>query len=901
MTKDDNTSASIGGFVDADIAALRLFTLHSPVAAAMLDRELHYLCVNARWLDNLGLGEADVVGRSLYDAFPDLGAEWRDVHRRCLAGEAILCEADRSERDGRTSQWSRWQVRPWHRADGSIGGIFIFTVDISRAISKTEALAQRERLFEALFRDGPVGVAVSTPDGICLQSNKALQQMLGYTEAEMRGQPFSKFTHAEDIPASLERVKQLRSGQMQRSDLEQRYVRKDGSTVYANTLLTQVRGPGGEFEAHLAIVRDITEQKRAEQALRDSEQRFQTLFAQAPIGIAMLDGSNRYQLVNQAMQDILGRTESEMRGHHFSEFTHPDDLAECRRQEAGMEAGTLPRMDVVKRYRRKDGSVVHVNSIVTRVRDAASGTELRLAIARDITRQKQAEQALRESEQLFRTLFERAPYGIFLSDADQKYLRANEALQRMLGYSEAEIVGGKYTKFTHPDDLEASNRLTTRVLAGETDLANIDKRYIRKDGSILYANTTLTAVRTPEGALEYYLAMAIDIGERRRIEEALERGRRLQAVGEVAGTIAHDFNNLLAIIVGNLELAEAGIRDEATRQLVARALAAANAGASFNQRLLSLTARGRLDPIDLSVSERARDICKLLEQTIGGRIDIRRDLPADLWPVHADCGEVDSALINLCLNARDAMPAGGTLSVTTRNLSLGADAMATDPRARPGDYVQLSVSDTGVGMSSEVLQRAGEPFFTTKVPGRGTGLGLASVHNFVHRAGGFVSIDSRPGDGTTVRLHLPRATTVAAALDAGEAGESPHGNGELVLVVEDDPVLRELTLKRLEALGYAVLEAASAETAMAQIDAGEPVALVISDIVMPGAHDGYDLARWLADRHPAIRVLLASDHDDPPPDGEERASNWPFLAKPYTRERLARAVRQALDAPLRAS
>ena len=344
-----------------------------------------------------------------------------------------------------------------------------------------------------------------------------------------------------------------------------------------------------------------------------------------------------------------------------------------------------------------------------------------------------------------------------------------------------------------------------------------------------------------------------DISERKRLEEELARTRRLESVGRVAAGIAHDFNNLLTVLAGNLELILQSTSDDSIRDLARPALEAAETGALLNRRLLSLRKR-RTSARPVSLNDRILESFGLIQRGVGEQISVQLDLAADLWLAAADAADIDSAVLNLVLNSRDAMPQGGEIRIQTRNQSI--DETLARARAGPlaGDFVCLAVTDNGEGMQEDVLRRALDPFFTTKAEGRGAGLGLSAIDNFVKEAGGFMWIESRPGAGTTVTLYLPRAVETGTVSHAPtHRDDLPRGNGQVVLVVEDDDEVREVTLKRVEALGYVAEEARSAADARARLAAGG-VDIVLTDIVMPGDMDGVDLARWMS-----VHQLVCAD------------------------------------------
>ena len=387
-----------------------------------------------------------------------------------------------------------------------------------------------------------------------------------------------------------------------------------------------------------------------------------------------------------------------------------------------------------------------------------------------------------------------------------------------------------------------------------------------------------------------------EIGRREAAQAALIQAQRMEAFGQLTGGVAHDFNNLLTIITGNLELLGEAGDQTAARTLLKRAVDAADMGAALTKRLLTFARRRRLSPQVLDLNELVLGLMEILKRSIGEPITLTTMLAGNLWKTKVDPSEVENAILNLAINARDAMPQGGALIVETRNVSGAALPFDSDG----GEFVLLSVSDTGEGMPPEVLERAFEPFFSTKGPGRGTGLGLSTVYGFAEQSGGHASIESAVGKGTTVSLYLPRAdgepeakpTQGTEAVPMSEASES-------VLVVEDNAEVRELTLQRVEGLGYVAIEAESGSAAIRILESGEHVDLVLSDIVMAGGVSGYDLARWIGEHAPTVKVVLTTGYaaEETRHDPATHGGN-PILRKPYKRAELAVALRDALQRPL---
>jgi PAS domain S-box-containing protein len=382
-------------------------------------------------------------------------------------------------------------------------------------------------------------------------------------------------------------------------------------------------------------------------------------------------------------------------------------------------------------------------------------------------------------------------------------------------------------------------------------------------------------------------ALEAEIRRREEAHAALIQAQRMEAFGQLTGGIAHDFNNLLTIITGNLELLGNELEKPAHRALLKRAADAADMGAALTKRLLTFARRRRLTPQILDVNEMILNLTEILQRSLGEPIALTTMLAGNVGRTRADASELENAILNLAINARDAMPDGGNLVIESRNATAEEAGVPGG-----GEYVLISVSDTGLGMPPDVLEHAFEPFFTTKEPGRGTGLGLSTVYGFAEQSGGHATIESAPGRGTTVNLYLPRAEE-AAATKTGPAEPVPLSeNSEVVLVVEDNPEVRELTLQRVEGLGYVAVEAENGAAAIRMLEAGEDVQLVLSDIVMAGGVSGYDVARWVQKHAPHVKVLLTTGYAAE--EAKSDAADVAVLRKPYKRADLAVALRDAL-------
>jgi len=539
-----------------------------------------------------------------------------------------------------------------------------------------------------------------------------------------------------------------------------------------------------------------------------------------------------------------------------------------------------------------------------------------------------AAEELRRSESKIEAVLAIAADAIIAFDGDLRITNFNSGAEAVFGYTKDEILGRRLDVLI-PDRFRSAHAGHVRAFAGSGTAARRmgDRQEVfglRKDGTEFPAEASIAQVNM--AGEDTFMAVVRDVTERKRTEAllasanqelearvaertaaleqesrrreqaqaALLQVQRMEAFGQLAGGIAHDFNNLLTIVLGNLELLEPKLSGEEERALMHRAGDAAQMGARLTSRLLSFARQRRLEPAVLNLNDLVLGIAELLKRSLGERVTLTTVLARALWPTRADPSEVENAVLNLAINGRDAMPKGGKLLIETHNMTIDAAAARAEPGLQPGDYVCISVTDTGAGMSEDVRKRAFEPFFSTK-GGRGTGLGLSTIYGFARQSGGHVTIQSAPGAGTTVRFCLPREMEGVAA----EASETAQGiplaeSCETVLVVEDDANVRELTLRRLEGLGYVVLEAEDAETAVAILDREPEVALLLSDIVLGRGLSGVELGRWVRANKPNVEVLLTTGYASDAAGGARTSDGFEILHKPYSRADLAVAVHAAL-------
>jgi PAS domain S-box-containing protein len=497
--------------------------------------------------------------------------------------------------------------------------------------------------------------------------------------------------------------------------------------------------------------------------------------------------------------------------------------------------------------------------------------------------EKQESRDLFESERSFRLLVEGvADYALYMLDPTGIITSWNIGGQRIKGYAPEEILGQHFSRFYTETD--RANGKPSRALRTAREQGRYEEEgwRVRKDGTFFWASVVIDPIHE-DGRLIGFAKITRDITERREaqlkleeIQKHLAEAQKLDALGQLTGGVAHDFNNLLMIISGSLHFLKKNAGSDPKMQRAITAIeTATRRGAALTSQLLTFARRQSVNPQPIDVAEKVTAIREVLDTGVGSAVQIAFDLQSDTWPVTVDISELETALVNLAINARDAMPSGGTVTIATRNLA------ADEPDGR--DHVAISVSDAGFGIAPDVLDKVFDPFFTTKPVGKGTGLGLSQVHGFAHQAGGTVRVESELGKGTTVTILLPRQEAVAT--DEKNAIAEVGGSGT-VLLVEDNPDVANVSSSLLEQLGYTVLRVPDAEAALREIEF-DGIDLVFSDIVMPGKIDGLSLARRLREMHPDLPILLATGYSDA---AAGVRGDFPILRKPYEIHQLSQAI-----------
>ncbi|HWA15652.1 MAG TPA: response regulator [Gemmatimonadales bacterium] len=517
------------------------------------------------------------------------------------------------------------------------------------------------------------------------------------------------------------------------------------------------------------------------------------------------------------------------------------------------------------------------------------------ALQLDITERRAAEEKLRESEERFRATFEQAAVGIAHVAADGRFLRVNDKFCEITGYPHDELLQRTFLELTTPEDRAEGDDARRAMLAGTLHAYSSEKRYHRKDGRLLWGSVVTTLLRDAAGQPKYFISVLSDITERKLLQQQFLRAQRMESIGTLAGGIAHDLNNLLSPIVMGVGLLKLNRQTEADARIIDTIERSAQRGANLVKQVLSFARGVEGARVAVHLSHLTHEIQEFVHSTFPKNITFRVTVPKDTWLVQGDPTQLNQVVLNLCVNARDAMPGGGTLSVSTCNVTVD-DAYAALLRTVPaGRYVQLQVTDTGTGIPPEVRDRIFEPFFTTKEPGKGTGLGLSTVQTIVRSHGGGISVESEPGRGTSFKIFLPvpTDTPVGGALEPA-AKAPPRGQGELILVVDDDASVLDITRQTLESYGYRVLSAEDGAQAIGHFAMHrDQIALVLTDMMMP-VMDGLVLIKALRRISSGVCIIATSGHQDNV-DPATRADVQHHLAKPYSADTLLQVLRQALD------
>jgi PAS domain S-box-containing protein len=745
-------------------------------------------------------------------------------------------------------------------------------------------------LLQAVVDTAIDGLILIEADGRVALYNAACERLFGYSQDEVLGRNISMLMPEPDRSAHDGYIGRYRSTGEKRIIGVGREVmgrRKDG-TVFPFELAVGEYSRDGRV-MFVGVIHDLSKYRRSEQRLRK-------MVETAIDGMILIDARGLVKLYNPACERLFGYGPDEVLGRNVSILMpEPDRSAHDGYLRHHLTTGEQRIIGIGREVmgRRKDGTVFPFSLAVGRFEE--DGAPMFLGVIHDLTQYRRSQQRRRESEARFRLLVDAiTDYAIFLMDAEGRVLTWNTGAQNLTGYTPDEAIG-KTRDLYYPEAARDSGDAdeALRIAAEKGRYVNEELR-VRKDGSKFWASVVISALRDADGALHGFVNITRDMTERRQADELrdqLRQAQKMEALGQLTGGIAHDFNNLLAVIVGNLELLGDLVTDDNGNRMIQQALRNAERGAELTRRLLAFGRQQQLTPSRFDVNDLVNSMLDMLRRTLGSGVQIQPALELDVYMVEADPNQLENAILNIALNARDAMNGNGRLVIRTMLTHL------TEPRVMPtrvapiGTYVMIGLRDTGSGMPADVIARVFEPFFTTKEVGKGSGMGLSMVYGFISQSGGFVEVDSLPGAGTELRLYLPALE--GDRLSARRPEYDP--NRRLVLCVDDNPDVRATMTALLGSLGFAVLPAATALDALQELRRGLPIDLLLTDIQMPGGMNGVELADEIQAKKPGLPVLFMSGST-----GDELLRHTRYfgvseiLTKPVRKAALAEALKRML-------
>jgi two-component system cell cycle sensor histidine kinase/response regulator CckA len=919
--------------------------------------------VNRKTCEVLGYEQTEILGRNWFDNFlpQRLREEVRSVAQRLLAGEMETVEY--FENPVLTKSGEERMIA-WHNSVlkdeyGNVTGTLSSGEDITQRRQAEEALRQKEQQYQTLFRDSGDAIYIATREGDYIDVNDSFVDLYGYTREEI------KDLKAQSVwvnPSDRSRFFRELEAHGTVKDFEAKLKRKDGTGIDGVLSSTALRSPNGTVIGSQGMVRDITQQKQLEESLRESEAANKQIAQEnaviAEIGRIISSSPNIEEVYDRFAEEVArlisfdriainihnskNNTVSityasgvEVPERQAGDVIPVDSsfIKEIFRTQSSLLLRTEELPDLVKSYPTiqpiiqagfrsmmsipliLNNQVMGILHFRSKKPNAYSEADMRLAervssqIAGAIANaqlwaeRKEAEEALRKSEQKFQELFDQAPVGYMELDSQGRISHVNRTELDLLGYYAEEMLGQPIWNFIVEEEM--ARQSVTAKLAGAIPLARgFERTFRRKDGKTLPFLIEETFNRDAEGNVKGLNTTHQDITERKRAEkemadlqEQLRQSQKMEAIGQLAGGIAHDFNNALTVILGNAQLALADVgKNDPLYSTIEEIKKAGERASNLTRQLLAFSRKQILRPEILNLNQLVSGMEKMLRRIIGEDIELATDLVPDLSGIEADPGQIEQVLMNLAVNARDAMPEGGKLTIETRDVELDDGYARTHIDVTPGSYVMLAVSDTGIGMTREVQARIFEPFFTTKEKGEGTGLGLPTVYGILKQSRGNICVYSELGNGATFKIYLPRAEKAAPEREsASREVQIPHGS-ETVLAVEDEEMVRNIVLKSLYKYGYKVLAASDGEEALRICKEHDgPIHLMLTDVIMPGM-SGKELARQAKELRPDLKVFFMSGYtDNAIVKNGILEKGIAFIQKPFTHQGLAWRVRGVLD------
>ncbi|MBI1180339.1 MAG: PAS domain S-box protein [Alphaproteobacteria bacterium] len=791
-----------------------------------------------------------------------------------------------------------------HRGGGSDEPFIIASyMDVTDRNEALRELARRERQLsqaQAMARMGETHYDLAARR-YSLPANTRLVLGLGEEFATFTAEEGRRLIHPDDWERIDKGARRLIAGALPYQQTTYRFLSPSRGTIHVQTVHYPEHDEQGRVVGLNGVIQDVTHIKRAEQEAREARERAERYLDISGAIIIALDADGRITLVNRQGRVLLGYEESELLGEDWFDVAVPEDV------RAELRGGAAQLMDHgPDGYNRREGYVVTrsgerrlIEWLTSVLRDDSGVAVGILSSGRDLTDLRQAERSLRESEMRTRAVMEAASVGIAVVERGGLLTSLNPQAERILGGSRETLGHRALADFLPPEqrsDFAALFRLAGTEPAGRSGGPLREFAVVRGEGDRVPVEISVTPMEA--GGETAFVAAIQDITERKRAEAQMQQVQRLETIGQLTGGVAHDFNNLLMAMQVNVEMLKEIVGDDLEGNDYAdAALNSVARGAELTRRLLAFSRRQPLRPKVIDVNRLIAETVRILERTLGEPVAIETDLHPQIWPVEVDRAQLENVLMNLALNARDAMPLGGRLTIETANTQLDEEYTAIQDDLRAGDFVMVAVSDTGSGMTPEVASRAFEPFFTTKDVGRGSGLGLSMTYGFVKQSGGHIRIYSEPGRGTTIKIYFPRVFSAVEPDEARRQAVAPRTGTETILLVEDDAGVRDTVTVLLRSLGYHVLVAADGPEAIALVAGGARPDLLLADIVLPEGMTGREVAEEVGRRVSGCRTLYMSGYTENAVIHDGRLDEGVvLLSKPFPKAQLAEKLREVLDA-----
>jgi two-component system, cell cycle sensor histidine kinase and response regulator CckA len=845
------------------------------------DTDGHFRRLNKEWESALGYSVKDLEGKQFLDyVHPDDLESTRQAVSQLGAQREILNFVNRYRRKDGSYRWIEWRSIP----AGNL--IYAAARDVTENKRMEEALRESEGLFRTIVTNSQPIIFMIDKEGKFVLSEGRMLSSLGLKPGQVVGQ--SAFEMYRNFPAIINGLEAALEG------LHCEDIIDVGGVVF-DIFFSPHRDSHGKVIGILGMAVDITERRQVEEALRKSERSIRSIIESIPIGMHFYRLESNGHLVftgaNPAADKILGVDNYRFVGKTVEEaFPELLNTEVPQRYRETAANGTPWQAEQISYHEGSIHGAFEVSAFQI-------GPSRMAAAFSDITVRKRAEEALRASEERFKRLVQNSNDLIIVSDEKGIQTAISGPLEKMLGYSPEELMGTSVFDRIHPDDLEIVLKIFTEAVQEPAATRRVEYRYRHKNGS-WSAMETVGSNLLHDPIVKGIVLNIREITERNKLQEQLQQAMKMEAVGRLSGGIAHDFNNLLTTIAGNVELAKMDLNpSDPLRQNLEEVYKAAQSAASLTRQLLAFSRRQIIEPKVLDLNDLVSKLQKMLGRLIGEDISLQTVLAKDLGSARVDPGQFEQVLVNLAVNARDAMPDGGELLIETKNVELDELYCLHHPHVHPGNFVLLAVSDTGHGMGEEVKQHLFEPFFTTKPKGRGTGLGLATIFGAVKQARGSIEVYSELGKGTTFKIYLPQIAEKAEKLIQEKPAVGLPRGDETVLLVEDDVSVRDLALMVLKRLGYKVLHAINGGEAFLTLENYQGrVDLLMTDVVMPGIN-GRELAQKLLKLQPGMKVLFTSGYtENVIVHHGVVEENLNFIGKPYSLQELAKKIREVLDA-----